>query len=70
MNPPESFVPYDLETPYGVLTLPDAKCVMCIAQWRFFSCTACCFTTNLMTTAKPVLDKMIEELNEWKEAKE
>ena len=63
MDPPEGFVPYELRTSFGTLTLPDAKCVMCIAQWRFFSCTMCCLTQTLEQDAKTIMDKMIEELN-------
>lgn len=67
MNAPEGFVPYEMETKFGTLTLPDRKCARCIANWGFFSCTMCCFTQTLEQDAKSIVDKMIEELNEVKE---
>ena len=70
MNPPEGFVPYEMETSFGTLTLPDRKCAFCIARWQFFSCTMCCFTQTLEQDAEPVVDEMNKELNGWKEAKE
>ena len=63
MNPPEGFEPYELKTSFGTLTLPDRRCAVCIARWKFFSCTACYFTQTLMEDAKPILDEMMKELN-------
>ena len=67
MNAPEGFVPYEMKTEFGTLILPDRDCVMCIASWSFFRCNMCCFTQTLMQDAKPIVDKMNEELNEVKE---
>lgn len=63
MNPPEGFVPYELKTSFGTLTLPDRRCAVCITRWKFFACTACCLTQTLMEDAKPILDEMMKELN-------
>ena len=67
MNAPEGFVPFEMETKFGTLALPDRKCALCIANWSFFSCTMCSFTQTLEQDARPVVDKMNEELNEVKE---
>ena len=40
-----------LDTRYGTLIVPRAECIRCIAEWRFFTCTACEFTMSMMTDA-------------------
>ena len=67
MNPPEGFVPYELRTPFGVVTLPDKSCVICMARWEFFLCTACCFTSTMGECAMDVIREMNEELNKERE---
>ena len=64
MNAPEGFVPYEMETTFGTLTLPDRKCAMCIARWSFFSCTMCCFTHTLAQDAGPVVNAFNNELRQ------
>ena len=65
MNAPEGFVPCEMETKFGTLTLHDRKCAVCISKWSFFSCTMCCFTQTLEQDAKPIVDKMNEDLNKY-----
>ena len=64
MNPLEGFVPYELKTSFGTLTIPDRKCAVCIARWQFFSCTMCCFTQTLEQDAKTIMDEMNKEMKE------
>ena len=41
-----------LDTRYGTLIVPRAECIRCIAEWRFFTCTACEFTMSMMADAE------------------
>ena len=50
------------DTGMGMLTIPR-DCVLCIAVDRYTRCTACEFKEILIAHAKPILDKMNEELN-------
>lgn len=62
IEPPEGFVPFDLETPFGKLRLPDRHCLVCLSTWGFFSCTVCCLTRNIMHAAKGPLDEYQEDI--------
>lgn len=48
-------------TRYGELDLPKAECLGCIAQWRFFTCTACVFTETMMADAGMEYNRIINE---------
>lgn len=48
-------------TRYGELDLPKAECLGCIAQWRFFACTACEFTETMMADANKEYNRLINE---------
>lgn len=65
MNAPEGFIPYEMETEFGTVTLPDKGCAMCIAGWSFFRCNMCCFTQTLMQDARLIVDKINEDLNKY-----
>ena len=67
VEPTEYFVPFDLETPFGKLTLPDRRCLNCLWTWGFFSCTMCCFTQSIKHAAKGPLDEYQEELQRYVE---
>ena len=62
IEPPENFTPFDLETPFGRLTLPDRKCLVCLKSWGFFSCTVCCLTRNIMHAAEGPLNEYLEDI--------
>lgn len=62
IDPPEYFVPFELETPFGKLMLPDRKCLVCLESWGFFSCTACCLTRNIMHAAEGPLNEYVEDI--------
>ena len=50
------------DTGMGTLNVPR-DCVLCIAADRYTRCTACSFKEILIAHAKPILDKMNEELS-------
>ena len=65
VDPPEGFVPFDLETPFGKLTLPDRRCLVCLSRWGFLSCTVCCLTRNIMHAAEGPLDEYQEDIQRY-----
>ena len=51
------------DTGMGILELPHDQCAVCIARDRYMACTACEFKEILIAHAKPIVNKMNEELN-------
>lgn len=65
LEPPEGFVPFELKTLHGTLTLPDRRCTACLSTWRFLSCNRCCFTWNIMAVAKIACDEWNAEIQRY-----
>lgn len=60
ITPPEDFTPYSWVTPYGVLKLPDRRCLRCLSQWCFCGCNMC----SLVQTLEDLAIKGVREMNE------